>query len=70
MQIDYVKISCKEDVYICCTNFAKEMKRNSHETTSGRKTYGKQLFSKDLEVRDVLLEKVSKNPKIYCIHFD
>jgi hypothetical protein len=34
MQIDYVKISCKKDVYIYCTNFAKEMERNSHETTS------------------------------------
>jgi hypothetical protein len=42
MQIDYVKISCKEDVHICCTNFAKEMKQNLHETTCRRKTYGKQ----------------------------
>jgi hypothetical protein len=23
MEIDYVKISCKEDVYICCKNFVK-----------------------------------------------
>jgi hypothetical protein len=52
MQIDYVKISCKEDVHICCTNFAKQMERNLHETTSQWKTYGKRLFSKDLEVRD------------------
>jgi hypothetical protein len=50
-----VKISCKEDVYICRTNFAKQMERNLHETTSRWKTYGKQLFSKDLEVRDVPL---------------
>jgi hypothetical protein len=27
MQIDYVKISCKEDVHICRTNFAKQMER-------------------------------------------
>jgi hypothetical protein len=24
MHIDYVKISCKEDVHICCTNFVKK----------------------------------------------
>jgi hypothetical protein len=41
MQIDYVKISCKEDVHICHTNFAKKIERNSHETTSQWKTYGK-----------------------------
>jgi hypothetical protein len=53
MQIDYVKISYKEDVYICHTNFAKKMERNLHETTSRWITYGKRLFFKDLEVRDV-----------------
>jgi hypothetical protein len=53
MQIDYVKISCKEDVHIFHTNFAKKMERNVHETTSRWKTYGKQLFSEDLEVQDV-----------------
>jgi hypothetical protein len=53
MQIDYVKISCKEDVHICHTNFAKKMERNLHETTSRWKTYGKWLFSEDLEVWDV-----------------
>jgi hypothetical protein len=52
MQIDYVKISCKEDVHICCTNFAKQMERNLHETTSWWKTYEKRLFSEDLEVRN------------------
>jgi hypothetical protein len=54
MQIDYVKISCKEDVYIYHTNFAKQMEQNLHETTSWWKTYGKRLFSEDLEVRDVV----------------
>jgi hypothetical protein len=29
------------------------MERNLHGTTSRWKTYGKQLFSEDLEVRDV-----------------
>jgi hypothetical protein len=53
MQIDYVKISCKGDVHICRTNFAKKMELNLHETTSWWKTYGKQLFSENLEVRDV-----------------
>jgi hypothetical protein len=48
-----VKISCKEDVHICRTNFAKKMERNSHERTSRWKMYGKQLFFEDLEVRDV-----------------
>jgi hypothetical protein len=60
MQIDYVKISCKEDVHICRTNFAKQMERNLHETTSWWKTCGKRLFSKDLEVRDVVPHKVIK----------
>jgi hypothetical protein len=34
MHIDYAKISCKEDVHICCTNFAKQMEQNLHVTTS------------------------------------
>jgi hypothetical protein len=55
MQIDYVKISCKNDVHICHTNLAKQMEQNLHETTSRWKTYGKWLFSKDLEVQDVVL---------------
>jgi hypothetical protein len=55
-----VKISCKEDVHIGCTNFAKEMERNSHKTTSQWKTYGKQLFFEDLEVRDALHNTKSK----------
>jgi hypothetical protein len=77
MQIDYIKISCKKDVHICCTNFAKEMKRNSHETTSWRKTYGKRLYSKDLEVRDVIIkkkyrkhsEKMHKNNVIFTMNY-
>jgi hypothetical protein len=52
MQIDYVKISCKKDVHICCTNFAKTMEQNLHETISWWKMYGKWLFSNDLEVQD------------------
>jgi hypothetical protein len=48
-----VKISCKEDVHICCTNFVKKMERNLHGITSWWKTYGKRLFSEDLEARDV-----------------
>ena len=50
MQIDYVKISCKEDVHICRTNFAKNMEQNLYERTSQQKMYGKQLFLEDLEV--------------------
>jgi hypothetical protein len=30
MQIDYVKISCKEDVHICRTNFAKQLASGKH----------------------------------------
>jgi hypothetical protein len=52
MQIDYVKILCKEDVHICRTNFAKHLEQNLQGTTSWWKTYGKRLFSEDLEVRD------------------
>jgi hypothetical protein len=55
LQINYVKISCKENVHICRTNFAKQMEQNLHETTSRWKTYGKRLFFEDLEVRDVFL---------------
>jgi hypothetical protein len=80
MQIDYMKISCKEDVHICHTNFAKQMERNLYETTSWWKTYGKRLFSKDLEVRDAsgyiwwlknLYMVISKkNSKIYIMLFE
>jgi hypothetical protein len=58
-----VKISCKEDIHICRTNFAKQMERNLHETTSQGKIYGKWLFSKDLEVRDVLAKHGVPEPK-------
>jgi hypothetical protein len=34
------------------------MEQNLHETTNWWKTYGKQLFSEDLEVRDALLYEV------------
>jgi hypothetical protein len=60
MQIDYMKISYKEDVHICHTNFAKQMERNLHETTSRWKTYGKRLISEDLEIQDVMLNHEKK----------
>jgi hypothetical protein len=41
-----------EDVYNCCTNFAKKMEWNLHESIIQWKIYGKLLFSKDLEVQD------------------
>jgi hypothetical protein len=47
-----MKVSCKGDFHICCTNFEKKMEQNLHETISRWKTYGKRLFSEDLEVRD------------------
>jgi hypothetical protein len=56
MQIDYVKISCKEDVHICRTIFAKQMEQNLHGTTSWWKTYGKWLLTEDLEVRDEVMK--------------
>jgi hypothetical protein len=34
MQIDYVKISCKEDVHICHANFTKKLEQNSNATIS------------------------------------
>jgi hypothetical protein len=37
------------------------MERNLHETTSRWKTYGKRLFSEDLEVRDGM-QAHSKEP--------
>ena len=33
MQIDDMKIPCKEDVHISHTNLMKKMERNLHETT-------------------------------------
>jgi hypothetical protein len=63
MQIDYVKISCKEDVHICHTNFAKQIERNLHETTSRWKTYGKRPFSEGLEVRDEYISSLYKSMK-------
>jgi hypothetical protein len=58
MQIDYMKISYKEDVHICCTNFVKKIERNLYETINRWKTYGKQFFSKDHEVWDVGLRPI------------
>jgi hypothetical protein len=65
MQIDYVKISCKENVHICRTNLAKKMERNSHERTSRWKMYGKRLFFEDLEVRDACRKKFEMVFKSY-----
>jgi hypothetical protein len=55
MQIEYVKISCKEGVHICRTNFEIEWNEDCIETTSQWKTYGKQLFFENLEVQDVAI---------------
>jgi hypothetical protein len=64
MQMDYVKISFKEDLHICHTNFAKKMERNLHETTSRWKTYGKRLFFKNLEVWDGRIQGPKSNGHI------
>jgi hypothetical protein len=61
MQIDNVKIPCKEDVHIFLTNFAKKMEQNLHDTTSRWKMYGKQMFSEHLEVRDGRSPSFRKN---------
>jgi hypothetical protein len=66
MQIDHVKISCKEDVHICQTNFAKKMEQNLYEIISRWKTYGKRLFFEDLEVQDA---KSVKHPKCVLIQY-
>jgi hypothetical protein len=63
MQIDYMKISCKEDVHICCIDFVKKMEQRLLEITSRWKTYGKRLFFEDLEVRDVVVECL-KTPEL------
>jgi hypothetical protein len=57
------QISCKENLHICRANFAKQMERNLHETISRWKTYGKRLFSEDLEVRDEVLVLLS-----FCLY--
>jgi hypothetical protein len=66
MQLDYIKISCKENVHICCTNFAKILEQNLHEITSPWKTYGKRLFSEDLKVQDV--QRINKILIIFFMH--
>jgi hypothetical protein len=48
MQIDYVKISCKEDVHICRTNFAKQMERNLYEQLAGGKYTENDCFLRTL----------------------
>jgi hypothetical protein len=54
MQIDYVKISCKEDVHICRTNFAKQMEQNLHETLAGRKHMENDYFPRTLKFERLL----------------
>jgi hypothetical protein len=58
MQIDYMKISCKENVHICHTNFVKKMEQNLHETTSWWKTYGNNCFPRTLKFK--MLHSFSK----------
>jgi hypothetical protein len=64
MQIDYVKISCKEDVHICRTNFAKKMEQNSHKKLAGGKCMENDCFFEDLEVRDVPLVEIDDFLKV------
>ena len=68
MQIDYMKISCKVDVYICRTNFAKQMEQNLHERTNWWIKYEKQLFSMNLEVRDTKVSNIFARP-ICWVHW-
>jgi hypothetical protein len=68
MQIDYVKISCKEDVHIYHTNFAKKMERNLHEITSRWKTYGKLLtlkFEMNSKWTSTYRSKVALDVRLY-----
>jgi hypothetical protein len=65
-----VKISYKEDAHICRINFATQMEQNLHETTSRWKTYGKWLFSEDLEVRDEAPITEEALPLWCCDHRD
>jgi hypothetical protein len=64
MQIDYVMISCKEDVHIYCTNFAKKMERNSHETTSQWYMYGNDCFPKTFKFEMTLQHTFKNNTTI------
>ena len=51
MQLDYVKISCKEDVHIHHTNFAKKIEQNLHETTSHGKQMENDCLSRTLKFK-------------------
>ena len=49
MQIDYVKISCKEDVHICCTNFAKKWNEICKKELAGGKYMENDCFLRTLK---------------------
>jgi hypothetical protein len=49
MQINYVKISCKEDVHICRTNFAKKWNEICNEQLASRKHMENDCFSRALK---------------------
>jgi hypothetical protein len=49
MQIDYVKISCKEDVHICGTNFAKKWNEIRMKELAGGKCMENDYFLRTLK---------------------
>jgi hypothetical protein len=55
---DIMQRRCSYLSYKLCK---KKMEQNLHETTSRWKTYGKRLFSEDLEVQEVLMKPWTLN---------
>jgi hypothetical protein len=51
MQIDYVKISYKEDAHICRTSFAKKMEQNLYKKLASGKRMENDCFPRTLEFR-------------------
>jgi hypothetical protein len=48
-KIDYVKISCKEDVHICRTNFTKNIEQIRMKQLAGAKCMENECFMKTLK---------------------
>jgi hypothetical protein len=65
MQIDYVKISCKEDVHICYTNFAKKWNEICMKQLAGGKHMKNDCFPRTLKFE---MEDLSFNQELGMKH--
>jgi hypothetical protein len=61
MKIDYVKISYKEDVHICCTNIAKKWNQISMKQLAGGKCMENDCFPTFLKFEMLLVGLLISN---------